>query len=1387
MKRSIIITSLLLAFSAMPGIVSATKSINDKSGGEGSNKAQAAGCLNPESSAVLDLNNVRTTIHSGGDMWWDLKQFARYEIPKDSRKHSLYLGTLWIGGTDINGQLKVAAQRYRNNGPDYYTGPLDTLGTAEIDAQRCKEFDRIWKITRAEAALHRFCKIGGNETNINCQGYITPESIKNWPAITYKPNDASLSGGLPSVQYFYAPFIDVDGDMNYDPEAGDYPAYDLDNAVDCQTDRTPYLYGDMTLYWIFNDKGNIHYETQSTPIGMEVRAQAFSFATNDEINNMTFYNYELINRGTTTLFNCYFGVNTDADLGYAYDDFVGCDVLRGFGYVYNGDAVDAQNNSPAPDQYGVNPPAVGIDFFEGPYADPDNIANVFDASDVNTWLAINGVGYKDDIVDNERIGMRRFVYYSNNSGVSGDPEVGKAIQYYNYLRGFWKNGARMVYGGNGFPGSPGATTTESDFMFPGDSDPIHWGTKGVDLGFQWTQINPGPGQPNGTAADQRFVQSAGPFTLLPGAVNDITTGAVWARAFNGDPFESVKLVRKADDKAQQLFENCFRLLDGPDAPDVYIQELDRELVLYWTNNAISNNYLNQYEELDYSIDTSVATTVESRKYRFQGYMVYQVKDATVSPDERYDLSKARLIAQCDLRDFDANGTAISTLVNYTPDQQLGFNVPQVMVEGANQGITQSLRVIEDAFATGADKRLVNHKKYHFLVIAYGYNNYKKYDQNDQSALDGQKKPFIASRKSATGAISIYGGIPHISAPEAGGTVLNSFYGDGPEITRLEGNGNGGNILDLTKESEDLILQPPYYLAEPTYQRAKGPLKIKVVDPLALKKGTYYVAIDGPVSISNSNTLYTMGVTSRWAVLDNNFDTIAVSDADLQIGSEQILFDRNTGEFTGLSVTIKQVSQPGENREQNNGFLEATLEIENPSNTYLGFIPDDDVTPALNWILSGNQTASSPADNNLDSDQIYERITIGQGGALAPYRMTSFGKDGPAWAGNIPPAVSKVDYIQSVDVVLTPDKSKWTRVPVFETDSFENFTYSHPDLAPTKARKLDLRRSPSVDKDGRYATEDGTATGKLLTDVSGNPDDANYIHNWGMGWFPGYAISVETGERLNMAFGESSYLASANGRDMLFNPTGVDPLNFDFSSILSEFGDAILGGKHFLYVFASNGNFGASFGATPRYDAGAYAMEILKKNNGRPVDNDKRQLIRSIMWTGIPLSIKGRPWLGEELRVRMRVTKPYMQNNTYSLETAATPLNGNKPFYRFSLDNLAPVTGDLATAKSALDLVNIVPNPYYAYSAYEVNQLDNRVKITNLPPECTITIYNSAGSLIRRYTKSDNRITSVDWDLKNFANIPIASGIYIVHIKAPGLGERVIKWFGVLRPTDVSDF
>ena len=45
----------------------------------------------------------------------------------------------------------------------------------------------------------------------------------------------------------------------------------------------------------------------------------------------------------------------------------------------------------------------------------------------------------------------------------------------------------------------------------------------------------------------------------------------------------------------------------------------------------------------------------------------------------------------------------------------------------------------------------------------------------------------------------------------------------------------------------------------------------------------------------------------------------------------------------------------------------------------------------------------------------------------------------------------------------------------------------------------------------------------------------------------------------------------------------------------------------------------------------------------------------------------------------------------------------------------------------------------------------------------------------------------DWDLKNQNGIPVASGLYIIHIDAPGIGEKIVKWFGVMRPLDLQSF
>jgi hypothetical protein len=153
-----------------------------------------------------------------------------------------------------------------------------------------------------------------------------------------------------------------------------------------------------------------------------------------------------------------------------------------------------------------------------------------------------------------------------------------------------------------------------------------------------------------------------------------------------------------------------------------------------------------------------------------------------------------------------------------------------------------------------------------------------------------------------------------------------------------------------------------------------------------------------------------------------------------------------------------------------------------------------------------------------------------------------------------------------------------------------------------------------------------------------------------------------------------------------------------------------------------------------------------------------------------------------------VAKPYekysaTQRDTDELDNAENFWN---PYYTFSTRNVATVLNSAETLSDALDCINVVPNPYYAYSQYEVNKLDNRVKITNLPEVCTVSIYNLQGTLIRQYQKADP-LTSLDWDLKNQANVPIAGGVYLIHVDVPGVGEKILKWFGVLRPTDLDNF
>ncbi len=1415
-KQIVSLSLVLLAVSVMakenvysPG---ATSVVNTK---------VAAGCDPSSSQTDLDVNNVRTTIMGGGDMWWNLSD-ARYEIPKDGNRHSLFAGALWIGGVDDGGQLKVAAMTYRQGGNDFWPGPLDEV-TALITASECALWDKHFKITREEVEFH--------VDNYLDPNYTMPASIKNWPA---HGNYNNPFVGFRNLAPFYSPT----GNIDYDPESGDYPDYNITGTNDNAS-----LFGDQTLWWVFNDKGNIHTETEAEPLGLEIHAQAFGFTSDNEVNDMTFYNYKIINRSTTPLNDTYFGQWVDADLGFYLDDYVGCDVGLGLGFCYNGDAEDEGAAG-----YGFNPPAIGVDFFQGPLADKfDGINNDNDFDTLGFPIideGTNGIdddndGLIDELDEREQIIMSKFVYYNNDFTVTGNPENGTHI--YNYLRGIWKDNVPMTFGGDGHGGGQGTTPTECNFMFPGTSDDQF-------TGQEWTEVTAG-----NVPADRRFIQSAGPFTLEPGAVNEITTGVVWARAKSGGQTASIALVKTYDREAQALFDNNFNILNGPDAPDLQIQELDKQLVFTLSNSGISNNINESYSEKDPYIKKSI--NANSQYYEFQGYLVYQLANATVSATDLTDPDLARLIYRSDIND-DVTGIVNQyldpSLGVYTPIEEVSSILNSGVVGSVDKGIQFSFQVSDDRFAAG-NTRLVNHNTYYYMSMAYGYNmaeeNASPYDVNAPD-YDGRNQPYISGRKN----IQTYSAIPHFTEPEAGGTTLNASYGDGVKITRVEGQGNGGNSLELTKTTVDEILASNDHRSlYPVYKAGQGPIEITVVDPVKIPEGDYGLKLEDPIFTGTAITSY-----GKWTLLDEATGvTVASANQNIVLGSEKYIT------ALGLNIKIKQALNPGTDPDNiaENGLISGTIEFEDQNDRWLSGVADRDDDNGflwgLNWIRAGSQTNDDDAkmsdyNQNDDPNGVYEGAVVqtnvlfggleSTGGTWAPYSFASNMNDGPGFSSTVTNSYSKFENTNSVDIVFTNDMSNWSKVCVVEAQD-------DPALAIGNQVKMGLRQSPSLDINGALAN-DGTM---------------------GMSYFPGYAIDVETGERLNIIFSEDSWSTSENGNDMLWNPTDkivTDQFpQYDPSADPGEQfsgGNYLLGGKHFIYIVKGeswvkgiedyvNGNL-IDVGNSPNYDECAWVYEKLA--NYTPLLVAQFDVFENITWVGVPLLAPGRTLrtdpngIRNDATVKLRVTKPYKQyetvdddkffnknmaltaGNTYvvayfnssltnpqgswggqtvthdgttyapgdefiatttsftgstkSRVIEHTALNAFSPIYRFNTDDIVANKGNLQVAKGAMETIKAVPNPYYGYSSYEVNQLDNRVKITNLPQRATISIFTVSGTLVRKM-KKDDAVTSIDWDLKNDYGIPIASGLYIIHINAPGVGEKVIKWFGALRPIDLDTF
>jgi len=1310
----------------------------------------------------MEINNVRARLLTGGDIWWNL-QDGRYIVPKPApgfpEVSSIFAGGVWVGGVDPNGALKLAGVTYRtlnaaNNATDFYPGPLDENGLTDL--QVCTDWDDFFVVKGENVLKHIAAFDASVRDSVDLECDSIPEDVLYWPGRGNPFWSQNFEYPLPDQNL--GNFWDEDEDGIYNPCSGDFPVIDIRDCEPATRLEARELLPDEMVFWVYNDNGGNHVLSGATAIQMEIQVQSFAYATNDEINDMSFYRFKLINRASDDIRDCYFAMWVDPDLGCSEDDYIGCDVERSMGYVYNEDAADGSPGTSCPGgvpTYELDVPILGIDYFRGPRGPKvfatDEFGNIQVNSEGDTILLNpeSESGEMDTLVE---LGMTSFLY--QNRGVSNppegtqDPDLG--FEFYNILKGQWKDGTAVTFGGSGF--DP-ASTDSVNYVFPDPpNDDTGWSMCTADLPFD----------------DRRTVQATGPLLLQPGAKNELIIGAVFVPNIDY-PCPDISRLQFADDLAQTLFNNCFNITDGPDAPDMFAVELDRQLILLLSNDSIlveSNNAFEEYIEKD----LRAPEDVEDIFYRFEGYQIYQLANPNVSVQELDNVELARLIRQVDVKNGVDDIYNWFPMVDPDPSATEFVWVPQKEVSGGNKGISHSFNVTIDQFSNTTDRVLVNHKNYYYTVLAYGYNNYQQYDVKEGV---GQRNPFIEGRRN----VNTYTFTPRPIVYQE----LQTAYGQEAPVTRIDGVGTGFNALDLADGEIDKILEGSADTTL-TYKPGNGPINAKVIDPLNIKNAEYRLEIVGEYNdVLAGNKFIEPG--AKWNLTNISTGDVIVSEKTIEEINEQIIY----GE--GFSISVNQVGDPGDQFDDDNGALTQVYEYADANETnWWNAVPAFQGIEVENPNDEDNPFFLFPFVDLEDEDDPGNALSQIDDGYFIPMKSarwinSDFNYLTPAWKVTQGIAISqnklRLKELNNVDLVFTSDKSKWSKCIVVESavPDYLNFGLATED----SRSQFELRAGNSIDENG------------------------NEIEGQGMSYFPGYAIDVETGERLNVFFGENSVFSDANdsiftqfqgepvssggiGQDMIWNPSTEL-----FTSGLDNFGlagtyNALVGGQHYIYV------------TRQEYDECESLKGLLEAGGLLNIAT----AVGFVSWTAIPVPAEPLLSLEEglipnDLTVKLRVTNPFNRELNSLANGSTFEAVGGLPAYEFAFTDVEAQDVEEAEYSNALDNVQVVPNPYYAYSAYEQGQFDNTVKVTNLPPRAIVTIYTLDGKFIQQFNRdamesmneginpalTNTQIApAIEWNLTNNKGIPVASGVYLFHISAPDLGiEKTVKWFGVNRRFD----
>ena len=455
----------------------------------------------------------------------------------------------------------------------------------------------------------------------------------------------------------------------------DYENWPIDQGAPYEIDaktglKVPKYVGDEVDWMVMNDMDASRtvglYGTQ--PMGLEVQQTIFGFNKTGDLGNMVFKKYKIINKGSNIIRDVVLSMWVDPDLGYGFDDYVGCDTNLSIGYVYNG---KSQDGTGAANEYGLKPPALCYDFFQGPVIPYDPVAYPI----INEKHLPDSAKFDGKWVHGKtNLPLTSFAFYVNSNSTYKDPDLGQAqgsTQMYNYMNS-------KLWDGTYFLDPTKTPPAPVNFCLYGD--PI------AKTG--WYE---GAGWPGGLApGDRRMTLSSGKFTFAPGDTQEVVVGIVIG--LGTDNLNSISVMKNADKAAQLAYDFDFNLVKSPPAPVTKFAALDKKIELYWDVNAES------YESFDPLLG---GKKLADTSYKFQGYLIYQYQDAIGS--------NPKLLATYDIVD------SISTVLdsNYTQGQ----SIIAPIVEGTNSGLRRTMEITTDAYT---NQPLRNGTPYYFSVVSYAY-------------------------------------------------------------------------------------------------------------------------------------------------------------------------------------------------------------------------------------------------------------------------------------------------------------------------------------------------------------------------------------------------------------------------------------------------------------------------------------------------------------------------------------------------------------------------------------------------------------------------------------------------------------------------------------------